>query len=361
MLSSPPCQSGLLADVRGEKITAHARASAKSSSLAERWMNDFSFFIVDLTSTYKTGGTAAGPKHVSGSSEVTTVSPVAQEGVDQLLPPLTDHCPCGQGRLHFVPGREVQVERSTLALCTPLKHTGKHHGLRDDAVDKGDQQMLGVEEKKPTGFLEWVGGWRSQQAVQMEDLVLRVVEGNQDSGRLDGTVCCLTQLSVALEQRRGVTPAHLLQVFMNSQSSQQLPDLLTFQRLHTAQQRGVNYVYILVQRMGEDVSHGAVGLVEAHVEAIGVNLRTVVPLVRSPSLPVPGVQSPVQVPDVPVPGVPPPSRQAPVLSVPVGPRFPCSLAFPSRFTVTRPIRHQLPLANRLVPVPGPPETSSPEP
>lgn len=35
---------------------------------------------------------------------------------------------------------------------------------------------------------------------------------------------------------------------MNTESSQQLPNLLALQWLHTAQQRGVDYIYILVQR-----------------------------------------------------------------------------------------------------------------
>ncbi|KAF3854060.1 hypothetical protein F7725_014748 [Dissostichus mawsoni] len=34
---------------------------------------------------------------------------------------------------------------------------------------------------------------------------------------------------------------------VNSKSSEQLPDLLALQRLHTAQQRGVDHIYILVQ------------------------------------------------------------------------------------------------------------------
>ncbi len=39
----------------------------------------------------------------------------------------------GLWRLDFVPEREVQVQKRTLSICSPLKCTGKHHSLRDHA------------------------------------------------------------------------------------------------------------------------------------------------------------------------------------------------------------------------------------
>jgi len=34
-------------------------------------------------------------------------------------------------RLQFVPEGEVQVQRGTLGLCSPLEHAGEHHSVRD--------------------------------------------------------------------------------------------------------------------------------------------------------------------------------------------------------------------------------------
>lgn len=48
--------------------------------------------------------------------------------------------------LQFVPEGEVQVQRGTLGLCSPLEHAGEHHSVRD-STDSERKERFGINSR----------------------------------------------------------------------------------------------------------------------------------------------------------------------------------------------------------------------